>query len=110
MTTSISLLYVTYPNAETARDCARRAVEERLCACANIFAQHESVYEWQGKMEQTSEVAVIFKTASSRVAELMAWVAREHPFENPCIIELPVGQGAPPYMEWVARQSSGRSD
>jgi periplasmic divalent cation tolerance protein len=40
-------------------------VEQRLAACANIMPGMISHYRWEGKVERSEEVLVIFKTRSS---------------------------------------------
>jgi periplasmic divalent cation tolerance protein len=52
---SISLIYFTAPSKEEALRMARSAVQERLAACANVFHPATSIYEWEGKLEETQE-------------------------------------------------------
>lgn len=63
-------VYITAPDAETARSIGRRLVEEGLSACANIFPI-DSIYRWKGEVKK-------------RVLEL-------HPYELPCIVWFEVG-------------------
>ena len=70
---------VTAPDGEVARQIARAAVETRCCACAQILPGIESHYWWQGKMESSSEVLIIFKTTKVRLADLEALIRREPP-------------------------------
>jgi periplasmic divalent cation tolerance protein len=55
-------VYVTAPDRDGALAIARTLVNERLAACANIVGPITSVYRWEGKIEEASEVALIAKT------------------------------------------------
>jgi len=41
---------------------AQKLVDERLAACVNVLADCTSVYRWQEKIENASEVPVFIKT------------------------------------------------
>ncbi|CAB1344419.1 unnamed protein product [Coregonus sp. 'balchen'] len=84
-----SAAFVTCPNEQVAKDLARGIVEKKLAACVNIVPKITSVYEWQGKIEEDSEVLLMIKTRSSKVASLAEYVS------------LPIEQGNPPYLKWL---------
>ena len=56
----------TFPEIETARRIAQQLVTENLAACANIIPAVESIYRWQGKIENAQETLVFFKTTAGR--------------------------------------------
>ncbi len=60
----------TFPDRGTASRVAEQLVSERLAACANISADVQSIYWWQGKLEQAGETLVFFKTTQARFAQL----------------------------------------
>uniref|UniRef100_A0A8D2PUF6 Protein CutA n=1 Tax=Zosterops lateralis melanops TaxID=1220523 RepID=A0A8D2PUF6_ZOSLA len=98
---SVSAAFVTCPNQSVATELARALVQQRLAACVNIVPGITSVYTWQGKLEEDSEVLLMIKTRSSRVPELTEYVRSHHPYEVPEVVALPVAQGNPPYLRWV---------
>jgi periplasmic divalent cation tolerance protein len=61
-----------------------------------------SIYTWEGRVEQASEVVMIAKTTAARSAELMAKVKSLHSYSVPCIVSLAVEDGFPPFLEWIA--------
>ncbi|XP_069053010.1 protein CutA homolog isoform X1 [Lepisosteus oculatus] len=96
-----SAAFVTCPNEQVAKDLARGLVEKKLAACVNIVPKITSVYEWQGKIEEDSEVLLMIKTRSSKVSALADYVRSVHPYEVAEVISLPIDQGNPPYLKWL---------
>ncbi|KAK2918615.1 protein CutA homolog isoform X1 [Channa argus] len=96
-----SAAFVTCPNDTVARDLAKGIVEKKLAACVNILPAIKSVYEWQGKIEEDSEVLLMIKTRSSKVPALAEYVRSNHPYEVAEVISLPIDQGNPPYLKWI---------
>ncbi|MGQ0797149.1 MAG: divalent-cation tolerance protein CutA, partial [Methanobacteriota archaeon] len=56
-----AMAYVTVPDRETARQIARTVLTERLAACANLL-DAESLYRWEGRIDEAHETVVVFKT------------------------------------------------
>lgn len=102
MADEILLAISTFPNVETARRIAETLVAEKLVACANITAPVESIYRWEGKIEQASETMVFFKTSSATFADLETRFRELHPYDVPELIALPITGGLPDYLRWVA--------
>ncbi|KAI3353460.1 hypothetical protein L3Q82_019989 [Scortum barcoo] len=96
-----SAAFVTCPNDTVAKDLARGIVERKLAACVNIVPAIKSIYEWQGKIEEDSEVLLMIKTRSSKVPALAEYVRSNHPYEVAEVISLPIDQGNPPYLKWI---------
>jgi periplasmic divalent cation tolerance protein len=99
------ILYITAANFDEAAKLARGLVEARLAACANILGEIRSVYWWQGKIEEGGEVALIAKTRADLVEECIAKVKELHSYSCPCVIALPIMEGNPPYLEWLAAET-----
>ncbi|CAN5408032.1 divalent-cation tolerance protein CutA [soil metagenome] len=102
----VVFVYVTFPNRDFARKIGREAVEARLAACANIFSDHESIYQWKGELTSQSECAVIFKTSDSRLDELSKHIVRQHPYETPCLAVLSPAQINEAFAAWVRSETT----
>jgi len=102
----VRLAWVPCPDAATAESIGRAAVEARLAACANILPGMVSIYRWDGGIQTEPEVLLTMKTVASRIAALTELVTESHPYELPAIVFLPVGEGLPAFLEWVAREAS----
>ena len=98
------LVYTTWPDAETADNAARELVTRRLAACANRLGEITSTYEWQGRIEHGTEVAMLIKSTATRFAAVSAALAELHPEDVPAILALPGRAAPPPVAAWVAAQ------
>ena len=47
---------------ENAELIAQTLVSEELCACVNIIPKIQSIYKWQGKIENDTEFLMLIKT------------------------------------------------
>ena len=102
---STLVLLCTCPDENVARTLAGRLVEERLAACVNVLPSVRSIYRWQGALQEDSEALMVIKTGASRYREAEDWLQRNHPYDVPEIIALPVEQGLPAYLEWVVQET-----
>jgi periplasmic divalent cation tolerance protein len=98
----IVLAFSTFPDVETARRIARDMVAENFAACANLVPKIESIYRWQGKIEQGDETLVLFKTTAARFAAFQEKLKALHPYDVPEIISCKIDSGLPEYLHWVA--------
>lgn len=96
------LVLTSFSDAETAAAAVRTLVEEKLAACGTIFPGTRSIYSWEGKLEDASEVVVLFKTESSLYAKLEKRLVKLHPYDIPEIIAWEPGAVHRPYAAWVA--------
>ena len=98
----------TFPDAEKAAEIARVLVDEQLAACVNLVPAIRSIYRWQGAVHDDTEALAIIKTTSARYPALAARLAALHPYEVPEILALPLADGHPPYLAWLADQTPSR--
>lgn len=104
------VIYVACVATEEARQIGQAVVAARLAACANILPGMESIYHWQGKIEQARETVLLLKTRADLFASCAAKVRELHSYAVPCIIALPVVAGAPDYLEWLAAETAASPD
>lgn len=105
MADEIVLAISTFPDAVLARRVAEQLISENLAACANIGGPVDSIYRWEGKIENARETMVFFKTTSGRFAEFQKKLRSLHPYDVPEIICLGVAGGLPEYLRWVSENS-----
>jgi periplasmic divalent cation tolerance protein len=102
---SYTLIYVTAPNRAAALNVARRLVEERLVACANVFDGVTSLYWWEGKIQEDTEAVLVAKTASARVSAVIDKVKEIHDYSCPCVVALPIVAGNPAFLDWIGAET-----
>jgi len=98
----VLLVFCTFPDADTAAAVTKTLVGEKLIACGTILPGARSIYAWEGKMEDASEVLVLFKTASPAYAKLERRLLKLHPYDMPEIVALEAGAASKAYAAWVA--------
>lgn len=97
------LVYTTAPRAQAVQ-LARELISLQLCACVNLM-DVQSVYRWQGAIEQADEALMLIKTARASFDALRAVLAERHPYELPEIVAVPWTHAHPPYLQWVLENS-----
>jgi periplasmic divalent cation tolerance protein len=100
------LIYVTTPSLEIAEQMSLALVEEKRVACANILGEIRAIYRFGGALENTSETALLLKTARAQEAAVIARIKALHPYNNPAILTLPVLGGSPEFLAWIQTATS----
>ena len=72
------LILTSLPDLASAQALARQLVERKLAACVNLLPAVQSVYRWQGQVEQAFETTLLIKTARRTV--MRSWTARSRPY------------------------------
>lgn len=103
------LVLTTAPDGETAGRIARPLVEEGLVACVNIVPGLRSLYRWEGKLCDESEVLCLFKTRTALFSAVRERISSLHPYSVPEVIAVPLARGSAPYLDWVAQSTIGRT-
>lgn len=101
MTDKVVVL-VTAGSTEEGKRIARALVEERLAACVSISSPIRSIYSWKGKLADDQEVLLVIKTSRALFDQVRRAVEKLHSYQVPEIICLPVIDGAPNYLNWLA--------
>jgi periplasmic divalent cation tolerance protein len=99
------LVLTNLPDAAIAKSVARRLVEQKLAACVNCLPGVQSIYRWQGVIEEASEVTLLIKSTKDRYAELEAAIKALHPYEVPEIVAFPIIAGLSGYLDWIAQET-----
>lgn len=98
-------LYVTAGSKDEALMIGRQLVEERLAACANVFAGTTAIYRWEGKIQEEAEAVLIVKTRADLADEATARVRALHSYDCPCVLAFAVTGGNPEFLDWIAKET-----
>ena len=99
------IVYMTTEDREQAREIGKVLVEERLAACVNILDGMNSMYWWEGKVQEDNEAVLIAKTKAELMLELTERVKKLHSYDVPCVVSLPLLEGNPDFLEWIGTQT-----
>ena len=102
------LVFTNLPDVESARALATTLVEQRVAACVNVLAPCQSIYRWEGKLEEAEEVTLLIKTSAARYAALEEAIRAYHPYELPEIVAVRIEKGLPDYLAWVAASTAAQ--
>lgn len=91
----------TCPDADIAQRLAQHLVVSGLAACVTKVPGLQSVFRWEGQIEEASEVLLIIKTLASHADALAAAIREIHPYEVPELVALPIVGGHRPYLDWL---------
>ncbi len=100
------LVYCMVPDEKTGEELSRHLLSLKLIACANLFPPGKSFYEWEGKLQNSSERALICKTKKSLYKKMSEELIKRHPYECPGLCALPFSQAHPPFLKWIDGQCS----
>jgi len=98
------ILYITTGNREEARKIGEFLVKEKLCACVNIISNMESVYWWEGEIQNDTECILLVKTTADFVETVTEKVKDLHSYDVPCVVSLPLSdEGNSDYLDWIEK-------
>jgi periplasmic divalent cation tolerance protein len=102
-------IVTTVATEEDARKLAREIVGSGLVACATFFAVR-SVFPWKGALCDESEFQVVCKTSAARAPEAERLIRRQHPYETPAILRVPIFAVNEEYADWVEDSARGSGE
>lgn len=95
------IVFITASGEDEAAKIAKSLVEARLAGCVNIIKNIRSVYRWEGKIEDETEVLMIAKTQKKLLDPIIKKVKELHSYSVPEIIAMPVAEGSEDYLKWL---------
>ncbi len=100
------MVYSTVDSAAQAERLAGLIIEQKLAACVNVLPHMQSFYCWDGAVQQSDERVLLCKTVAANESALCALLKKEHPYDVPCILTLPLSNGHPEFLQWVTEQTT----
>ncbi len=98
------VILTTAGSQEEADRLAEGLVSERLAACVQISAI-SSFYVWNNQTHHDPEFLLLIKTARSQYAQVEAYITRNHSYDVPEIVQLPIIGGLGSYLNWIKEQT-----
>ena len=95
---------ITTPTQAMGEKIANHLLNKKLAACVNIIDGMNSMYMWDGELQDDREVVLIAKTTENRVEDLIDKVKSNHSYDCPCILSIPVEAGNPDFVNWISEE------
>jgi periplasmic divalent cation tolerance protein len=69
----------------------------------------DSVYVWDGKVQQSAEFRLLAKTTSERYRAVEEAICELHGYDLPAILGFEIQHAYEPFAEWVTGNASGQA-
>lgn len=99
------VIYCTVPNKNEGREIAKALVKYKLVACVNIIDKIESIFSWDGQMQEEKEALMIIKTKKSLFDGVNKVIQKLHSYNVPEVIAIPVIEADETYLKWIAHET-----
>jgi periplasmic divalent cation tolerance protein len=109
MTEPICEVIITADDENWLINFTRSVVEDRLAACGQHISPIRSIYRWNGSIHDDREVRVALHTRASLVPSIVNRANRQHPYQVPCVLAVPIQTGNPDYLMWVIEETMAPS-
>lgn len=76
-------------------------LKEKHIACANILGFVESHFVWKGKVCSEKEHLIFMKTNEKNFERVRRFILKNHSYEVPEVIALPIQEGDSKYLRWI---------
>ncbi len=99
------IIAITTTNSKkSAEELANIILNKKLAACIHIY-KIDSFYWWQDKITKDNEFVLHIKTTDKLYKQLEQVIVKNHPYDMPEIIQVPISQGYKPYLDWIVEQT-----
>lgn len=95
----------TTDSVEAAEELAQGIVQARLGACVQIVGPIRSIYRWEGDVQDDQEWQCWIKTSAERLDALTEHIKKNHSYDVPEIVALPIVGGSDDYLSWVTDET-----
>ena len=99
------LIISTYPNKKSILKIANVLVKNKTVACVHI-SKIDSVYSWNGTIQNSPEYIAIFKTVTKNKINLKKIIEETHPYDVPEIAEIDITSINKSYLNWLIESTN----
>ena len=90
------LIYTVFKNKEEAIKITKILLEKKMVICGNMLDSN-SMYLWEGKIQEDSEVIVIYKTFKQNYKRVRQEIEKHHSYKVPFIVSIKINEVNEPY-------------
>ena len=95
------VIFISTGSKEEAEKVSQGLVEDKLAFCVSSIPKMQSTYYWEDKIHVDEEFLLIVKTRKDHYEAVERWIKKNHSYEVPEIISLPIEQGLPAYLSGI---------
>lgn len=96
-----ALVYCPFPDEEEAVMIGRQLIEEEFVACVNIGSPVRSIFAWEGRIDESTEVPALLKTSSAKLEQAIKRLEDLHPYDTPAILGWHCAAAGAATEEWL---------
>ena len=100
MTSKYAVALTTCANEDDAKKIIASLLEKKLAACIQT-CQVNSFYHWNDSLCNDKEILLLIKCKYELFDSIKNDILKNHPYELPEIILLPVSDGYEKYLNWI---------
>ncbi len=100
---NIKFFYITASNKKEAERIAKKLLNKKLIACANVISNVNSYFVWKNKVQNSKEIIICGKTTSKNQTKIIHAVKSIHSYAVPCIIFFDIKSGNKDFLQWIER-------
>ncbi len=98
---NIKFFYITASDKREAEKIAKKLLNRKLIACANIISNVNSYFVWKNKIQSSKEIIICGKTISKNQKKIINEVKKLHSYSVPCIIFFDIKNGNNDFLKWI---------
>ena len=96
---SLSILLTTESSYVNAKKLAFSILHTKYAACIS-FNKIESIYWWEGEIQDSEEVQLVIKTKNKSIETLINFIQKKHSYKNPEFLFWDV-KSTFDYSDWI---------
>ena len=96
------IVMTTTATIDEATALGNKIVESRLAACVQVLPQMQSIYVWNGKVQNDAEHLLLIKTLPEKFDPLQELILANHTYQTPEIVAIESEHVSEHYQRWLA--------
>ena len=98
---NIKFFYITASNKKEAKRIAKKLLNKKLIACANVINNVNSYFVWKNKVQNSKEIIICGKTTLKNQKKIIKVVKSIHSYSVPCVIFIDIKNGNKDFLKWI---------
>ncbi|MDR2782225.1 MAG: divalent-cation tolerance protein CutA [Holosporaceae bacterium] len=94
------IVLTTVETEQQTEELSQKILEKKLGACVQT-QKIKSRYWWKGEIKCGDEYLLSIKTKTKLFSDLSKFIEKNHPYETPEIVQIPIINGSDEYLEWL---------